>query len=129
MNAGDQPPDVDDLARSMMELLGVHEQDEPHVDDDIAPDDGVFDVAVLDAASYASALRLAWRIFQRRPDADAGITFYRGRTVRVSCEPIMPVEADGELLGATPMAVELIPLALTVLAPQPRRLSGDPDAR
>ena len=97
--------------------------------DDIAPDDGVFDVAVLDAASYASALRLAWRIFQRRPDADAGITFYRGRTVRVSCEPIMPVEADGELLGATPMAVELIPLALTVLAPQPRRLSGDPAAR
>ena len=37
MNAGDQPPDVDDLARSMMELLGVHEHDEPHVDDDVAP--------------------------------------------------------------------------------------------
>ena len=30
MNAGDQPPDVDDLARSMMQLLGVHEHDEPH---------------------------------------------------------------------------------------------------
>lgn len=37
MNAGDQPPDVDDLARSMMELLGVHEHDEPHAGDD---DDG-----------------------------------------------------------------------------------------
>ena len=37
MSAGDQPPDVDDLARSMMELLGVHEHDEPHLDDDYAP--------------------------------------------------------------------------------------------
>ncbi|WP_167097380.1 hypothetical protein [Mycobacterium sp. DL592] len=34
MTAGDQPPDVDDLARSMMELLGVHEHDEPHPADD-----------------------------------------------------------------------------------------------
>ncbi len=83
----------------------------------IVPDDGVFDVAVLDAASYASALRLLWRLFQRRPDADSGITFYRGRTVRVSCEPVLPVEADGEALGVTPMAVELIPRALTVLVP------------
>jgi len=41
--------------------------------DDIAPDDGVFDVAVLDAASYASALPLAGASSQRRPDADAGI--------------------------------------------------------
>ena len=96
---------------------------------DIAPDDGVFDVAILDAASYASALRLAWRMFERRPDADPGITFYRGRTVRVSCEPVLQVEADGEALGATPMTVDLIPRALTVLVPPRRRLAGAPDAR
>lgn len=97
--------------------------------DDIAPDDGVFDVAVLDAASYASALRLAWHMFARRPGADAGITFYRGRTVRVSCEPVQSVEADGELLGVTPMGVDLIPRALTVLAPPLRRHAGALDGR
>jgi diacylglycerol kinase (ATP) len=97
--------------------------------DGILPDDGVFDVAVLDAASYASALRLAWRILQRRPQADPGITFYRGRSVRVSCEPVLPVEADGEVLGATPMTVELIPRALNVLVPPPRRRAGAPDVR
>jgi YegS/Rv2252/BmrU family lipid kinase len=95
--------------------------------DGIAPDDGMFDIAVLDAASYASALRILWRMFQRRPEADAGITFYRGRTVRVSCDPVLPVEADGEALGLTPMAVELIPLALTVLAPRPRGVAGAAD--
>jgi hypothetical protein len=30
MTPGDPTPDVDDLARSMLELLGVHEHDEPH---------------------------------------------------------------------------------------------------
>jgi diacylglycerol kinase (ATP) len=96
---------------------------------DIAPDDGVFDVAVLDATSYASALRMAWRMFQRRPEADAGITYYRGRAIRVSCEPVVRVEADGEPLGSTPMTVELIPRALTVLVPPPRRHARVADAR
>ena len=33
----EEPPDVDDLARSMLQLLGVHEHDEPHERDDSAP--------------------------------------------------------------------------------------------
>jgi hypothetical protein len=33
----EEPPDVDDLARSMLELLGVHEHDEPHEHDDESP--------------------------------------------------------------------------------------------
>jgi YegS/Rv2252/BmrU family lipid kinase len=97
--------------------------------DGIAPDDGVFDVAVLDATSYASALRLVWSMLQRRSGADSGITFYRGRAVRVSCEPVLQVEADGEALGATPMTVELIPRALTVLVPSRRAPGGTPDGR
>ena len=51
MNAGDQPPDVDDLARSMMELLGVHEHDEPHADDDIASEE---------KTASPTILRIAW---------------------------------------------------------------------
>jgi len=95
----------------------------------IVPDDGRFDVAVIDATSYASALRLTWRLLQRRPDVDPGITFYRGRTIHIRTEPALPVEADGEPLGATPMTVELIPRALTVLVPRSRRLARPADGR
>jgi diacylglycerol kinase (ATP) len=87
----------------------------------IAPDDGMLDVAVLDADSYAAAIRVVWRLLQRRPDADAGIRFLRGRHVQVSCDPALPVEADGEPLGTTPMTVDLAARALTVLAPVPTR--------
>jgi diacylglycerol kinase (ATP) len=83
----------------------------------IVPDDGVLDVAVLDAGSFAAALRLAWRLFQRRPEVDRGITFYRGRAVHVSTHPALPVQSDGELRGTTPMSVELLPQALRVFVP------------
>ncbi len=89
----------------------------------IRPDDGVLDVAVLDADSYAAALRVVWRLFQRRPDADSGITFYKGASVRVTTEPPLPVQSDGDALGTTPLAVELVPRALAVYVPARRRLS------
>ena len=89
----------------------------------IRPDDGVLDVVVLDAASYAAALRVVWRLFQRRPDADSGITFYRGTSVRVTTEPALPAQSDGDGLGTTPFSVDLLPGALTVCVPARRRLA------
>jgi diacylglycerol kinase (ATP) len=88
----------------------------------IRPDDGVLDVVVLDARSYAAAVRVVWRLLQRQPHADSGITFYRGATVRVSTEPALPVQSDGDPLGTTPLTAEVVPRALTVYAPAPRRL-------
>jgi diacylglycerol kinase (ATP) len=85
---------------------------------DIRPDDGVFDVAILDAASLPGAARVLWRMLLRNPDAGGGITFLRATTVRVSAEPPLPAQADGEACGSTPLTVELLPRALHVLAPR-----------
>jgi len=89
----------------------------------ICPDDGALDVVVIDAASYAAALRVTWRLFQRQPQADAGISFYRGSSVRVETEPAMPVQSDGDALGDTPLTAEVVPHALAVYAPAPRRMA------
>jgi diacylglycerol kinase (ATP) len=83
----------------------------------IRPDDGVLDVAVLDAASLPGAARLVWWMFVRRPHAVPGITFLRAAHVRLTADPALPVQADGEAAGTTPLTVELLPLALHVLAP------------
>ena len=84
---------------------------------DIRPDDGVFDVAVLDAASIPAAARMVWRMLLRRPESDPGITFLRATSLRVTATPALPVQADGEGAGTTPMTVEMLPRALAVLAP------------
>ncbi len=84
---------------------------------DITPDDGLLDVAVLDVASYPVAARLLWRMLQGRADADTAIRFHRGREVRITAEPPLPVQADGDRIGTTPMTATSLPGALTVLVP------------
>ena len=83
----------------------------------VRPDDGMLDVAILDAATFPGAARVVWRLFVRRPHDVAGITFLRAERVRITAEPALPVQADGEAAGMTPLSVELLPLALHVLAP------------
>ncbi|MDP3774300.1 MAG: diacylglycerol kinase family lipid kinase [Gemmatimonadales bacterium] len=83
----------------------------------IEPDDGFLDVAVLDAATLPGAARVAWRLFTRRPQSDPGITFLRARTVRVVADPVLPAQADGDAAGHSPIAIEILPRALRVLAP------------
>ena len=84
----------------------------------VRPDDGVFDIAILDAASIPSAARVVGRMLFRCPEGAPGITFLRASAVRVTAEPDLPVQGDGESAGTTPLAVALLPLALAVLAPR-----------
>lgn len=83
----------------------------------VRPDDGVFDIVILDASSLPGAARLVWWMLLRRPHAVPGITFLRASSVRLTTEPALPVQADGESAGLTPVSVEMLPLALRVLAP------------
>lgn len=84
---------------------------------EIAPDDGVLDVVVLDASSLGGAMGVAWNLLLRRPHSHPGITFLRGRTVRVSADTDLPVQADGEACGRAPLTIDVVPGGLTVLAP------------
>jgi diacylglycerol kinase family enzyme len=83
----------------------------------IAPDDGVLDVLVLDASTLPGAARLAWRLLLRRHGPELGITLLRARRLRLESDPALPVQADGEACGHTPLTVELVPKGLTVLVP------------
>jgi YegS/Rv2252/BmrU family lipid kinase len=84
---------------------------------DVRPDDGAFDVAVLDASSLPGAARMVWWMFLRRPHYVPGITLLRASRVALWADPPLPVQADGEAAGVTPATVELLPGALHVLAP------------
>jgi diacylglycerol kinase family enzyme len=43
--------------------------------------------------------------------------YVRGREVRVETSPVMPWQADGELMGQTPFDVVVEPLAVRLLVP------------
>ena len=86
----------------------------------ICYDDGVMDVFLLDAAGMAGAARIAWRLATGRSEPDESVTLVRAHRVKITSEPSMPAQADGEPCGRTPLDAEMLAGALNVLAPAAR---------
>jgi YegS/Rv2252/BmrU family lipid kinase len=83
----------------------------------IRPDDGFFDILLVDVANLAHAARVGLSLVMGDADRDTAVTIVRGIRVAVTAEPAMPAQADGEPHGTTPFAAEMVPGGLTVLAP------------
>jgi len=89
----------------------------PPLRSEVRPDDGWLDVAVFDAASLKEVASQTFALAIGRAGAHPGIRLLRGRRIRVSAQPPMPVECDGDLVGITPLSLDLLPGALKVLVP------------
>jgi len=92
----------------------------PPVSPRIVPDDGYFDVMILDAQTFPGVAREATRLLAGRSDGSAAITFLRARRAHVVATPELPAQADGEPAGCSPFLAEIVPGGLTVLAPPAR---------
>lgn len=92
--------------------------------DGIRYDDGLLDVCIFDPRNTLDALRIAVRLLTGRAGSGRAMAYLRGREIVVSTEPALPAQADGELIGTTPFAVSVEPLAARLLIPHsepPRR--------
>jgi len=84
---------------------------------DAAPDDGLFDVVLIGDVSKADFLTTAPRIYRGGHVTHAKVEVLRSAHVRVDADEHLPIELDGEQLGTTPAAFELVPNALRVRVP------------
>src|SRR3712207_9546071 len=81
-------------------------------------DDGLFDVFVVEGVGRRTlATELLPRIYRGAHLRHAAVHFYRGASVAIDADGPFPLEADGEGLGDVPARVELLPRALSILAP------------
>jgi diacylglycerol kinase (ATP) len=87
---------------------------------DIRPDDGYMDVIVMDAATFAGAARVAWRLAFGGSTPDESLQILRAKTVKITTEPPLAAQADGDPCGRTPLTADVLEGGLTVLAPPPR---------
>lgn len=92
-----------------------------HLTPDAAPDDGLLDVVLVREMSVPRRLWVFPKIYQGRHTGVAGISSHRCRRITVSGSDLTAVEADGELLGAPPCTIDVLPSALRVRA---RRTGG-----
>jgi diacylglycerol kinase (ATP) len=84
----------------------------------IQSDDGLLDACVYSPRSLGDALRIMWRLLLKDFRSDDAILYRSGRHIRLETEPRHHVQADGEMVGETPVEVEVVPLGAVVLVPR-----------
>ena len=81
-------------------------------------DDGLFDVLIVEPLSRIAFLRIFPRVYRGEHLSDPRVTVRRASHVRIDADNIAAY-GDGERLGLLPIDIQLVPGALSVLAPEP----------
>jgi YegS/Rv2252/BmrU family lipid kinase len=89
---------------------------------DIRPDDGRLSVCIIRARHLGHYLVSGWHVLRGTHRSDPNTSFLDARSaieiaMRTAGSPL-PVQADGEIVGETPVRVELSPRVLDVIVPE-----------
>jgi YegS/Rv2252/BmrU family lipid kinase len=93
-------------------------------------DDGRVDVTIVAADSIAEAIATGVHLYRTARDGEAAsrdnVGSFSTPRVSITADPPQRVLVDGEAFGETPVAVETLARALTVIAPPATVAAGDP---
>ena len=93
-------------------------------------DDGVLDACLYSPRNLRDATRIMWRLLRRNFSSDEAMLYRSGRHFRIETQPPRLAQADGELLGMTPLEIEVAPRAARLLVPRrPRQEPSRPGRR
>ncbi len=84
---------------------------------DAAQDDGLFDVVTIGDISKADFLTTAPKLYSGRYLSHPKVELLRSSSVAISADEPLPLEVDGEPIGATPARFEVVPAALRLRVP------------
>jgi diacylglycerol kinase (ATP) len=85
---------------------------------DIVVDDGFIDCCIFSPTNLGDAMRIMWRVTRRDFRPDPSILYKKGTRFRLTTDPVLVLQADGELLGPTPAEITVEPLAAHLLVPR-----------
>jgi YegS/Rv2252/BmrU family lipid kinase len=83
-----------------------------------APDDGTFEVVLIGDVSKLDFLTTAPKIYKGRHVTHPKVEVLDSRRVEIDAAVQLPIELDGEQVGTTPAAFEVVPGALRVRVPR-----------
>lgn len=106
-----------DAAAVMVVNFGAVLGDLFHFGPGIRADDGRLDLCLFSPETVGDALRVSWRLLRKDFRDDRCVLYRAAREFRIETAPVRAVQADGELLGRTPLVARVEPLAATLLVP------------
>ncbi|HWQ15452.1 MAG TPA: diacylglycerol kinase family protein [Roseiflexaceae bacterium] len=93
----------------------------------ISPSDGRANVVVVGGRTPLDYLKIAWHAVRGRHRASPHLKYLTAReSVTITTDPPLPVQADGEIIGSTPVHVRIVPSAVRVVAPAGAQLPAEP---
>ena len=85
---------------------------------DARVDDGRIEVCIVRARTALDYMSVAWNLFRHKHRQERNVQYMSAsRAVAVSSDKPLPVQADGEVIGNTPIEVKVVPRALRVVVP------------
>ena len=81
------------------------------------PDDGLLELVTVDHLAPLAALWRVPKIYTGAILADPAVRSRRCAELAIDAEPAARVEADGQLLGTTPVGIRLLPRAIEFVVP------------
>ena len=86
---------------------------------DAAPDDGLLDVAIVAPRTVRDWIRVAWKVIRVRRTPHRHLERFRGRSLLVEVDRVMPRQMDGEVIDdGRSLAARIDPGALLVRVPK-----------
>jgi YegS/Rv2252/BmrU family lipid kinase len=87
---------------------------------DVKPDDGELDLCLFMPGRRRDVVSLMWRLFRNDFRPHAGMQFIRGKRFVLASDPPVSVQADGDIVGHTPIEIVVDPGAALFLVPRSR---------
>lgn len=95
----------------------------------ISPRDGRVNVVVVSPRAARDYLKVAWAAVRGKHRESQNLRYLTAReSVIVTTDPPLPVQADGEIIGNTPIHVRVVPRAVHVVVPRKQPLDAQPAA-
>ncbi|MBD3348426.1 MAG: hypothetical protein GF400_04425 [Candidatus Eisenbacteria bacterium] len=92
---------------------------------DIEPDDGALDVMLVWTPTPVGYLQHIGDVVAKKRPIEPNVKWMRARKeISIDAGKVLPVQADGDLIGKTPCVFRLVPGAVSVLVPSERRAVG-----
>lgn len=85
----------------------------------IRPDDGRIDVCIISASSIRDFIGVAWYMLRGLQRYDPRVRYLSATEhITITSDRSLPVQADGEIIGQTPLTIQVKPAAVRVVVPE-----------
>jgi YegS/Rv2252/BmrU family lipid kinase len=84
----------------------------------VRPDDGELDLCLFMPERLGEVFDLSWRLLRKDFRPHPRMMFVRGKKFLVRSDPSVFVQADGDIVGRTPLEIRVAPMAADFLVPR-----------